>query len=556
MKSTPIHRRFAIAHIASVLIATSVLFATPPAVHAEDTLSWKSSERDLVDGETVTGYTRVIVESSLTRSSRYIILWCVYLDGQPLTGPSYKPDFQAPSPAATTPVWLYYDKGVVTRSAGDQSSPGCWTPVIDDRAHGLDITLNTSMWSNGSHTIKIEATANDNTTHSKTSTVLSQNSEPTVEWTTPSAQSRTPEMTLEAKITPTVDRIVKMCLTRHNTENESSSAVPFVGTHSSEDGCKTVRIYDAFKGSIKFIVNTLPWPSQPLNLTLTIEDQVGRQYKTSFAIPAVNHTLNLTPLGIGTDLNGWIAIRQNVPPTDKSFYKQICVQAFGSESCTTETISGTTGGSVPVNTACFANASQVVTVKGTTSGAEAITKTFNLTTKNSAPTIRSVSNAVKKPTWRNSTVSSTLTLTYNNGCTYAIALTNKSSTKTYKGILAPGSNQLVFNKLKPNTAYTAKVTVTSPHGARSATKTFTTPAIPPRPRPSGGGSGGGSGSGGGYGYSYVGQILSTVPSSFTRAQASSCWTYGYENGGFGIWAESNWVVVGQSGYTVYACKFR
>ena len=107
-----------ISAVSFAVIATSV----PQVAHAADELNWYSTDRDLVEGETISGNTRVIVQSNFQHSRRYVTKWCIYLDGQALTGRSYEADYEAPSPAASVPVYIYYETGVASRYAGDQTS--------------------------------------------------------------------------------------------------------------------------------------------------------------------------------------------------------------------------------------------------------------------------------------------------------------------------------------------------------------------------------------------------------------------------------------------------
>jgi hypothetical protein len=122
-------------------VSFSVITASVPQIaHAADQLNWYSADRDLVEGETISGNKRVILETNFQYSGRYVTKWCITLDGQALTGRSYEADYDAPSPAASRPVYLYYENGVVSRGAGNQTSSGCWTTTLADRAYGLDVT--------------------------------------------------------------------------------------------------------------------------------------------------------------------------------------------------------------------------------------------------------------------------------------------------------------------------------------------------------------------------------------------------------------------------------
>ena len=75
----------------SSLVISAVSFAviissTPQVAHAVDQMNWYSTDRDLVEGETISGNKRVILQSNFQYSGRYVTKWCIYLDGQALTG--------------------------------------------------------------------------------------------------------------------------------------------------------------------------------------------------------------------------------------------------------------------------------------------------------------------------------------------------------------------------------------------------------------------------------------------------------------------------------------
>lgn len=280
----------------------------PNVVKAVDTLSWYSddlgvipSNRSLTAGETISGYRRVIVRSSTQNTGRYIAKWCVFLDGQPITGISYQSDFKTPEPAATYPVFVNYERGVVSRSPDNQTSAGCWNTVSLDRSYGFDITLNTTTWSNGSHSFVIEATTDDNTTHTKSVTVTSTNVEPTVQWITNAPIQAADTIALTARITPTANRIVKICLARDGSTIEASELTRFTGDTryggspggpggtfgSTVGGCD---IFEWSQGSwppglsivtnLSISLKTATWAEVPTKITLTIFESIGRSYST------------------------------------------------------------------------------------------------------------------------------------------------------------------------------------------------------------------------------------------------------------------------------------
>jgi len=116
-----------------------------------------------------------------------------------------------------------------------------------------------------------------------------------------------------------------------------------------------------------------------------------------------------------------------------------------------------------------------------------------------------------------------------------------------------------YSGLKPRTVYYVKVKAVGPNGtSETALVTFTSPSIPPPPPPPSGGGGGGGSSGGvlrvvGW---RLDNALAVLGYRASKREASNCGSYGMEGGALGIRDESNWKVVYQDGYTLYACKYR
>jgi hypothetical protein len=132
--------------------------------------------------------------------------------------------------------------------------------------------------------------------------------------------------------------------------------------------------------------------------------------------------------------------------------------------------------------------------------------------------------------------------------------------KSSKTSISNGGNTFTVSGLKPNTVYYFKILASSANGS-TTTKTVKskTKKIPPKPRSSGGSSGGSGGSSGGGSYILNVQwqrldVAKRLVPGASVYQASNCWQYGFENGGLGIWNESNWIVVSQSGRSLYVCK--
>ncbi len=606
--------------------AVTVTTATSPQVaHAADQLNWYSTDRDLVADETISGNKRVILQTNFEYSGRYVKKWCIYLDGELITGRSYESDFDAPSPAASYPVYIYYENGVVSRGAGDQTSPGCWTTVSADRSSGFDITLNTTTWANGSHEVRIEAIVSDTVTLSKSTTITSTNTAPSVEWITPGPLTATSTMSLTAKITPRTNRIAKACLMRDGVAIQRSEQTSFsgdtrydgtwggpYGTFGSETGGCVLFNLSQDSGwpaglrqvtTLTISLKTSTWTQIPAALTLTVTESIGREFSTAISFnpspdaplvpdspstpdtpsapdssstpdtPPVSNSpttpdtksttpnfvsWNFTGVSEGQILTGWADI--------DDVWDNKLSRSSNVELCLTGITTGRScGQNHVVNTACFNDGAQVITAtlngEAFQSGRSILwteTKSYNVAITNPVPIIESAKATSKKPNWKSSTTSGYVTLRYKHGCNYTVSIkAAKSKAKTYKGTLSADSTSVSFSGLKPKTKYTAKTSVVSTKGTKTKNFTFTTPAIPARPRSSSGGGGGSGGGSGGGVASVIGWPLdrALAVGSFYSKQYSFCDNLrGYENGFFGILDPSNWVVVDQSGSTLYSCK--
>ena len=286
------------------LFATTLLLPSTTA-EAVDQLTWyNSADRMFVDGQSLTGFKRVIVLSSTKYSGRYVKKWCVYLDSQPLDGPSYSADFPTPDPGATRPAWIYYEQGQVSRPAPDQTSPGCWTTEATDRSYGIDLTVNSTTWANGSHVFKIEATASDDTIFSKSVNVSSQNLTPTVEWVSQTPIQVSDSTSVAARITPNGVRIVSACIKKDgspilatfsgSTFYDGSWNGP-MGSFLSESGCTA---FTGIQGSswpsglhqittLNISIPTNSWAQIPNSISIETTDSTGRTF---------NSTANFEPI--------------------------------------------------------------------------------------------------------------------------------------------------------------------------------------------------------------------------------------------------------------------
>jgi len=585
-------------------ISYSVVTASVPQIaHAADQLNWYNATRVLVEGETISGNKRVIVATNFEYSRRYVTMWCIYLDGQAITGPSYGSNFQAPYPAASHPAFIYYENGVASRQADDQTSSGCWTTILADRSSGFDVTFNTSTWSNGSHVVKIEATISDSSVISKTTSVTSSNTDPKVEWTTVAPLTAASDMTLTAKITPQVNRITKACLTRDGTPIPKSEQTSFAGDTNYANGRGPIGTFGESTGgcvlfgsyqdssapsglwqvtTLTISLKTSTWAAIPAALKLTITESIGREFSASISFnqgaspiassspsSSDSKTSSGEPL---SDFVSWkftgvregqiISGRTNIEPLNAHSFAnsgsiEVCITGIGAErSCNSN---------YAVNTSCYKNGPQVITAKATGKYGSGLSmdweesRRYNVSIINTSPSLDSVQATNKKPSWKNSTTSGSITLNSQFGCSYSIMLKSSSSkAKTLTGLLTTDSTTVAFSGLKQKTKYTAVASVISENGTVNKTFKFTTPAIPPKPRPTYSGGSGGSSSGGSSYPIVIGWQLNQAMSAssfFYYKQYSSCYRFsGFENGALGVWDTSSWVVVDQAGSLLYVCK--
>jgi hypothetical protein len=560
-----------LSRVFSFLVITAFSFAVigtsaPQVAHAVGELNWYSADLDLVEGETISGNKRVNLRTNFRYSGRYVTKWCIYLDGQAITGSSYDADYNSPIWGIGPAVYVSYEGGVAFRQAGNQTSSGCWTTTLADRAYGFDVTLNTSTWSNGSHAVSIEATISDATVISKTTTVISSNTDSAVEWITTGPLNAERTMSLTAKITPRVNRISKVCLTRDGTAIQRSELSYFVGNTryngmwggptgtfgSTTGGCVLFDedqdnalprgLWQATTLTISLYTST--WTAIPAALTLTITESIGREFSadiafnpapptttaptapspttttaptapspqtsttTTTAVPT-SSSIPWTYRGVteGQKLSGW---------TDIDLIRSFSINVSGSHGLC---LTGMTAGKscdwkYVTNTACLKNGPQQLTVTATEkffnsskSQPWSDSKKYNVLIDNGAPSLGYVKATNKKPNWKNSTTSGSIDLVAQFGCSYVITLkTSSSKAKTLTGLLAADSTNVAFSGLKQKTRYTAVASVISENGTVKKTFKFTTPAIPAKPRPtySGGSSSGSSGgSSGGSSYPNV-----------------------------------------------------
>lgn len=293
--------------VALTVGTTFMVMAPPPAVRATETLEWRA---EITEGATVTGLVLASIESTNTS---YVKQWCVYLDGKPLTGRSYEENFPA---THTLPPASTYSSGSAARSAGDQSSPGCWTVDLALRRNGLSIYLDTTVWTDGPHAIKFEATTGNGAIETKTVNVRSKNTLPTVTWDSASQIAIADTIRLTAKVTPQTHFVTEVCLKYDDTLipksdkstfmidppqwNERSDTELTLGSDGA--GCFS---FDQFRkgGGRRGIpvptiftidLRTTTWKTVPKTLTLTIKDAVNRVASTSLEFSQTAKTPKLS----------------------------------------------------------------------------------------------------------------------------------------------------------------------------------------------------------------------------------------------------------------------
>lgn len=138
--------------VTTVFLLMSV-FVSPLGTSASGlTLNWYSNY-DYSDGQSLAFSKRLIVSASSASIGTGFAMWCVAVDGQPFAmqgTSSINDDF--------TNVYLYFERGVVTRSVTVQSENGCWRVAdasLEDRSTGFDITVPLKTLALGSRTITL-----------------------------------------------------------------------------------------------------------------------------------------------------------------------------------------------------------------------------------------------------------------------------------------------------------------------------------------------------------------------------------------------------------------
>jgi hypothetical protein len=200
-----------------------------------------------------------------------------------------------------------------SREAGSPTSPGCWNFSSEKATTGFDISLDTSTWTNGSHTIKIEATPSTGSVHSTSVTVTTTNDLPSVEWVSQSEQTVIDHTTLTVKFRPGgVPRIVKACLSRDGAPVVSADNFYFEGDTSygnfpsnpgpdgrfgsAPGGCA---VFSEFQNnqypaglhqltSMTIGVSTVSWADQPTTLMFSMIDAADRIFSTPITVNVLN----------------------------------------------------------------------------------------------------------------------------------------------------------------------------------------------------------------------------------------------------------------------------
>lgn len=407
--------------IVSILSLISVLgIVTADRVDAADELVWYSSSRDLVEGETVSGFKRVTLETNFRYSGRYIVQWCIYLDDQGLVTSGN--DF------STTPSYLYYELGVVTRGTGSQTSPGCWSNLGTDRSFGIDLTLNTTRWTNGNRTIKIQATTNGGGVLSKTVTVNTQNSSQSVEWVTNTPANFADTVALRARINPVTNHVVKACLTRDGIPVGYSEQTSFTGDSlyggswngprgtfgRSSAGCfefteaQNNRYPNGLwqTTTLDISLRTSTWESIPTALTLSITDADGNSTSASLEFHSLTPTprvsvtdeaesilrerssLNLAYLTSGSTVSSFCATVDGAPLT--TLDPTGCLSNSRAQSLLA-------AASLNIDTTMYANGSHVLSIIVTDRVGRSSTSDFRFRVDNQAPLLAPAGFVANRP---------------------------------------------------------------------------------------------------------------------------------------------------------------
>ncbi len=539
----------------------------PPAVPLPSASSavviWNETNDQFVTGK----YLLSAQAAGSTSPSSPIRKWCLTVDGSPV-----RTNVNVPMSGANAA------QNSLAYHSTFNSDTGCWTGSSTSLTTAL-FQWDSTSWANGLRSYVVSVTDSSNrTATSSTLTVNTVNYAPYTEWSSANNQTVTGTFELAGIATPHsfgTASIRKWCLTIDGSPVTTDVNVPMSGANSAQnslayhstfgrDGC-----WSGLSNSLStgmFRLNTAAWTNATRILTLTVTDSSGRTDSDTLSFTTNNPQPTSRVLGLSSGstvrLGGTFGFEVYHPGA--TAISDWCV-TVNSTTCLaasdgTMTKTGVTSTrSVTFDSSMWRNGTY--TARSTARDSEGrsfdsgvITfAVINPGASGDAPKVRN-----EKPKWFDKTVKSNIDF-YSSYATEIEVFWGTSTKKLRSAKYSTqGAISLAFTGLKPKTFHYVKARVTGPNGtSETSLVKFKTASIPPKPKPSyGGGSGGGS-SGGSYVTRVVGLRLDIamrlVPGA-RKTQASNCGQYGYENGSLGIVRESNWIVVAQSGRTLYVCK--
>ena len=521
----------------SVAIGSAAAFNSPVVLAAgEPTVTWTTP-----NGSTFAG--TATIEATASATSGDIKKWCVTKDGVALTANS----------AVSSMLTYYYSEF--------SASTGCWSNASYSLTTGK-LSFDTTAWADGSHTYQITVTDSSNRTATSTVlTVNNVNTGPSVSWVTTNGSTFAGTATIEATAAAASTGsayIKKWCVTKDGVAlttdvGRFSSLTSLYATFSASTGCWSVSSGSSAVSSGTLSFDTTAWADGSYAYQIMVTDSSDRTAtSTVLTIKTVNPRPTIALVGVtaGASLSGTLSISLNVTMpngvtglTVKSYcYKIDGLACVGSSS------------GFSLDTSMLKNGSHSIAVSIVDSAGRTVSLPEVLfTTSNSGAALMKVGRKFTTPSWSNKSVKINISVTSARStqvkAKYGLSATSLNRT----GWLDPDGGSITG--LKPNTKYYFSVEAIGVNGNSKTSKfSIISPKIPSKPRSSG--SSGGSG-----GSSYprvIGWRLDqamSASSAFYYRQYSSCYRYsGFENGGLGVWDESNWVVVDQSGSLLYVCK--
>ena len=145
-------------------------------------------------------------------------------------------------------------------------------------------------------TVKFEGNATAYTNVSLSNSLITQNSEPVVKWTTAQPLERLLKMTLQAAITPATQLIMKACLTSQDIDGQNIEVMKFPLKNEQMVECEYFGTGPSgwwvpgisAPTTITIPIDTTSLPSRARTLTLTVTDAANQEHKATLTLQASN----------------------------------------------------------------------------------------------------------------------------------------------------------------------------------------------------------------------------------------------------------------------------